>query len=203
MKFLETVKKHPKICIFLFIMIVLVVFIPSRPSQTVEQPPALIVDNISNSEPSIQPSPKNTYSDDVVVNDFFEKFNSISSHPVAASDIQRGNIRTKALIYTDIFNMEIVNSTQGNCYISISSSPEDENTILNELFGDCLKVVDVSLSDDDIASAWDALHKTGYMVDGYVLNDITISYIPYVELSKGHSNLRIDISFPVNQIYSD
>lgn len=199
MKFLDTIKKHRKMWPFLFLIVVLVTFIPSQPSETIEDTTATVPTENNNPESSMQQTVKNAYFEgDDIVNIFFEKYNAVSNNPISSSDIQNGNIKTKALVYSDLFSMEVVNSGRGLLSVSISSAPENEETVLNILFNDCLKATNRSLSVEDISSAWDALHETGYMVEGYVLGDIIIDYIPSVELTKGHSDLRIDLLIPVN-----
>lgn len=134
---------------------------------------------------------------DALVNDFFEKYNSISDDKIDPTEIEKGNIDTKALVYRDDFSMEVINSNRGFLSVSLSTNPENEEIYLYNVFLKCIKGMKNNLSDEEIESAWSDIHSTGYMVDGYDLSGITITYIPYKELSNNHSNLRIDLIFPL------
>ena len=54
-----------------------------------------------------------------------------------------------------------------------------------------------NVADDEISTAWNAIHETGYMVEDYDFNGIKITYVPSKELSWGTSALRVDLSFPL------
>lgn len=203
MKLLNIIKKHPKTCILLVFILLLLIFpFPKQLDETPEAP-----EETRTSEPPVNDASleipaesviENIYFEsDNLVNSFFEKYNAVSSNPIDVSDIEKGNIDTKALVYSDMFSMEVVNSGLGFLSVSISTDPENENTYLNDMFSDCIKAMNATLSDEDIDAAWNALHETGYMVEAYDLDGISITYIPYTELSRGHSDLRIDIIFSV------
>ncbi len=134
---------------------------------------------------------------DEAINHFFENYNIISDIAISKVDIEKGNIDEKALVYIDDFSMEVVNSKQGFLAVSISTSPENEETKLYNVFTNCIKSTNKDLSNEEIETAWKEIHETGYMVEGYDLKGINITYIPYKELSKGHSDLRIDLNIPM------
>lgn len=134
---------------------------------------------------------------DETINHFFENYNMISDTTINKADIEKGNIDEKALVYIDDFSMEVVNSKQGFLAVSISTSPENEETQLYNVFTNCIKSANKDLSNEEIETAWKEIHETGYMVEGYYLKGISITYIPYKELSKGHSDLRIDLNIPM------
>lgn len=135
---------------------------------------------------------------DNVINDFFVDFNKISKHKIEFEEISKGNIDTKALVYSDNFSLEIVNSKRNDLYISIWTSPSNENSTMYDLFEDCIKTMNDDLKTEEIRKAWDAIHETGYMVEDYEFNGIYVTYIPYKELSNNnHSNLRIDLKFSI------
>ena len=136
---------------------------------------------------------------DKAVNDFFVKFNSVSSIPISADDIAKGSIRTKAYTTIDDFYIEVINVTSEKCLsVSISTDPEDEYTVLHDVFMDCIRAMSDSISNEELEEAWSSIHATGYMVEGYEIdNGILIDYTPCVELSIGKSNLRIDLTFPL------
>lgn len=136
---------------------------------------------------------------DKAVNDFFVKFNSVSSISISADDIANGNIRTKAYTTIDDFYIEVINVTSENYLsVSISTDPEDEYTVLHDVFMNCIRAMSDSISNEELEEAWSSIHATGYMVEGYeIASGILIDYIPCVELSIGKSNLRIDLTFPI------
>ena len=131
---------------------------------------------------------------DEIVDNFFVKYNTLTKTQIDTTEIQKGNIKTKALVYTEDFNMEVV-STKKELYVSIGTNPENEDSKLYEAFTTCIKAMCENYSNEEIDSAWKDIHKTGYLVEGYELNDVQITYVPYKELSSGHSNLRIDLMF--------
>lgn len=134
---------------------------------------------------------------DDVVNNFFEKYNLISDRPIKSTEIKKGNINTKALVYIDDFSMEILNTKQNSLIISISDDYKNENTNLHNVFVNCIKAMYSDLNSDEIENAWNEIHSTGYQVENYDFNDIQITYVPYKELSSGHSDLRIDLTFSI------
>lgn len=200
MKLLNTIKKHPKIWILLLLIVFsLAVFTPRQSTETFGDVANPVLTETERPELPEEQIVENSYFEsDNVVNAFFEKFNAVSDNPIVASEIQEGNIKTKALVYSDMFSMDVVNSNRGFLSVSISTDPESEETTLYNLFCDCIKAMNESLSSEDIGAAWDTLHETGYMVEGYDLDGIGIDYIPFVELSSGHSDLCINFTFPIN-----
>ena len=133
---------------------------------------------------------------DMIVNNFFVVYNTIAESPIAATEIEKGNIKTKALVYIDDFSMEVINAADF-LSVSISVAPENEATKLLSIFSSCIKAMYPNVADDEISTAWNAIHKTGYMVEDYDFNGIKITYVPSKELSWGTSALRIDLSFPL------
>ena len=133
---------------------------------------------------------------DLIVNNFFVAYNAIAESPIDATEIEKGNIKTKALVYIDDFSMEVINAADF-LSVSISVDPENENTKLLSIFSSCIKAMYPNVADDEISAAWNAIHETGYMVEDYDFNGIQITYVPSKELSWGTSALRIDLSFPM------
>lgn len=154
-------------------------------------------EDITESVAEIETEPTLEYfATDETVNNFFVKYNDIANEVIDASKIEKGNIDTKALVYIDDFNMEVV-ATRTELYVSIGTSPDNEDTQLHDIFTSCIKAMRAEYTDDEIETAWSDIHETGYMVEGYELNDTKITYVPYKELSSGHSNLRIDLVFSI------
>lgn len=136
------------------------------------------------------------FESDEIVNDFFVKYNEIAECPIDGSEIEKGNIDSKALVYIDDFSMEVINASDF-LSVSISVAPENEDTKLLSIFSSCIKAMNSTLTDDEISSAWMEIHETGYLVENYDFNGIKITYVPSKELSWGTSALRIDMSFPL------
>ena len=134
-------------------------------------------------------------SDDVIDN-FFSNYNAIAELEIPAEQIEKGNIRTKALVYIDDLSLEVINANDF-LSISISTSAENESTTLHTLFRDSIKAIATDITEADIQSAWDAIHESGYSVEDYVFNDINITFVPSKELSWGISDSRVDLEIPL------
>lgn len=113
-----------------------------------------------------------------------------------AEAIEKGNIRTKALIYIDDLNLEIINANDF-LSISMSSSTENENTKLYSIFRDSILAMNTHISEDEIQTCWQTIHESSYMVEDYDFNGINVTYVPSKELSWGTSALRIDLEIPL------
>lgn len=133
---------------------------------------------------------------DLIVNNFFVAYNAIAENPIDVTEIEKGNIKTKALVYIDDFSMEVINAAD-SLSVSISVAPENEDTQLLSIFSSCIKAMYPNVADDEISTAWNSIHETGYVVENYDFNGIKITYVPSKELSWGTSALRIDLSFPL------
>lgn len=165
----------------------------------ISQPEQNIINSQSQQEESSQVEENNIQSNvyfesDSIVNKFFADYNEIATIPISADMIEQGNIKTKALVYGDAFNLEVINSQQGTLFVSIGSTPENENTALFTIFSDCLKAKK-SFTDEEVLEVWNYLHESGYMVENYEYNGVVITYIPSVELSWGVNDPRIDLLF--------
>ena len=93
--------------------------------------------------------------------------------------------------------MEIINSKRDFLSVSIGTDEKDDS-ILHDIFINCIKSMDPYITDTDLESAWTELHATGYMIENYDLHGIKISYMPDKELSSGHSSPRFDFTFQLN-----
>lgn len=136
------------------------------------------------------------FESDAIVNDFFVSYNAIALNTIDAALIEKGNISTKALVYADSFSLEVINTNNGMLSISVETKPEEEYTIMFAVFSDCIKAIS-ALSNDEIASAWDTIHETGYMVEDFDLSGILITYVPSKELSWGINKPRVDLTIPI------
>lgn len=136
------------------------------------------------------------FESDRVVDKFFADYNAIAEVVIPAEEIEKGNIRTKALVYIDDLSLEVINADDF-LSISMSSSVENEDTKLYAIFRDTTKTMRADITEDDILSAWSAIHESGYLVEDYDFNSIKITYVPAKELSWGTSDLRVDMEFPL------
>lgn len=150
-------------------------------------------------EQAIETEPQLLYfPSDETVNLFFEKYNSISNNPISAESIQEGNISTKALVYSDNFSLEVINSRNGFLSVSVETEPDKEDFELQQVFFDCIKGMLDDLSDQEINIAWNDIHSADYRIEDYELKGIKISYSPSVQLSYGYTAPKIEIIFPFN-----
>lgn len=133
---------------------------------------------------------------DAVVNNFFVSYNAIATNVIKAEKIEKGYIKTKALVYADSFSLEVTNTNSGTLAISIETKPENEDTAMFAVFSDCIKAM-TTLSNDEITNAWNAIHETGYMVENYEANGVLITYIPAKELSWGINNPSVDLTITI------
>ena len=66
---------------------------------------------------------------DLIVNNFFVAYNAIAESQIDVTEIENGNIKTKALVNIDDFSMEVINAADF-LSVSISVAPENEDTKL-------------------------------------------------------------------------
>ena len=154
-------------------------------------------EEITTPEPETEDPKNKFFESDEVVNNFFTDYNAIAEYEIPSDTIKKGNIKTKALVYIDDLHLEIINA-KDFLSVSMGSDVENEETKLYSVFRDTIKSMRAEIEEDSIKSAWDSIHESGYLVEDYAFNDILITYVPYKELSKGHSNLRVDLKIPLN-----
>ena len=156
------------------------------------------VDEISTQETSIAVTEPvlDYFEEDVVVNDFFTNYNAIAENIINPELIEKGNVKSKALVYADSFSLEVINSGNKSLSITIETMPEHEETTMQKVFCDCIKVI-TDMTDDEIVNAWNDIHESGYMVENYELNGVIVAYVPSKELSWGVSNPRVDLAIPL------
>lgn len=137
------------------------------------------------------------FKSDETVNKFFSDYNAFAETTIPADAIEKGNIKTKALVYMEDFDMEVINAGDF-LSVSLSSSVENEGDILYPIFRDTILAVCADTEETDIQSAWNALHETGAYVESFDFSGISITYVPSKEMSWGTSDLRIDLNIPIN-----
>ena len=129
--------------------------------ESIEETPE-VEDNQQQEEVTPDPEPLYFESDEIV-DKFFTDYNAIAEVVIPAEEIEKGNIRTKALVYIDDLSLEIINASDF-LSVSMSSSVENEATTLYAIFRDTIKAMSADTADEDIQSAWNALHESGYLV---------------------------------------
>ena len=155
--------------------------------------------DVAESERSTQSTAVSTYEffeSDETIDSFFVDYNKIAAIQFDADSIERGNIKTKALVYIDDFFCEVVNA-KGSLSVSIGSDPENEETMLYPAFRDIFLSARPAVSEEEVVSAWESIRESGYLVEGYEFLDCTITYVPSKKLSYGLSDPRIDITIPL------
>lgn len=154
-----------------------------------------VEDNQQQEEVTPDPEPLYFESDEIV-DKFFTDYNAIAEVVIPTEEIEKGNIRTKALVYIDDLSLEVINASDF-LSVSMSSSVENESTTLYAIFRDTIKAMSADTADEDIQSAWNAIHESGSLVEDYDFNGVSITYVPSKELSWGTSDLRVDLEFPL------
>ena len=135
--------------------------------------------------PSATPKPKPVYFDsDEAVEAFMAAYNATAEIGIPPEEVERGNIKTKALVYMDDLSMEIIHAPE---FLSVSFSAEE--TKLRAVFRDVIAAARPEIGEADVAAAWEEIHATGYLVEGYELEDVTITYVP--------TKARIDLQIPL------
>lgn len=155
--------------------------------------------NVVESEKSTQSTAVSTYEffeSDKTVDSFFVDYNKIAEIRFDASSIERGNIRTKALVYIDDFFCEVIN-TNNSLSVSFGCNPTNEEAMMYPAFRDIFLSTRPDVSEKEIVSAWESIHESGYLVEAFSFLDCTITYVPSKKLSYGDSDPRIDISIPL------
>lgn len=137
------------------------------------------------------------YAEDEVVNRFINEFNSSGEYQL--TDISKGNIRTKYFGDANGCYIEMINSIDAaanNFNVTINGGNSEEATEkMLEVFPAFVHVLDPSVSDEDIQNAITAFKEDGHLQEGNQLgNNLTITFVPCVELSWGMSASRIDIA---------
>lgn len=165
-------------------------FIRLRPPQLEATP---VPTDSAAPDPTVEPMEK-LFDSDEIVNSFLTKYNEVAEYPFSADEIERGNLRNKAIIstgalYINIWGLDLKNG------ISITIEDKDEpSEEFFPTFRDCLKAIDESVTDEQAAECWKELQSMNYSVDindtgmetPYIVNGIRTGYL--------HSNLYGEMS---------
>ncbi len=117
------------------------------------------------------------FESDEVLNNFFEKYNSIAKVKINKNDIQKGNIRTKALFgvenaWCEIINVEKSSESASKAYIHISVSSTDKKEINKEFVFNLLRTTNKKYTKEEFSEFWNTLSKEKYNIK-YSINSKT------------------------------
>ena len=133
--------------------------------------------------------PKTVYfGSDEVVDAFLTAYNATAEIKIPPEEVEKGNIKTKALVYMEDLSFEIIHAPEF-LSVSVGVDPENEETKLRAVFGDVIAAARPEISGEDADAAWEEMHATGYLVEGFALGDMTITYVP--------TKARIDMKIPL------
>lgn len=136
------------------------------------------------------------FAEDAVVNRFISEFNEKSQY--AITEISKGNIRTKYFGYANGRYLEMINANEAAAEafcLTINGGQDDAKQSMYEVFREAVKILDTSISDDDIDAVLAEFDEKDVLIEGYQIgNSITVTYVPTKELSYGKNSCRIDIS---------
>ena len=141
----------------------------------------------SEPAPSAEPAPE-YFASDEQVNSFIAAYNALAEYPITA-EIKEGNIKTKALVYDDLYDLEIVNAQDSWLAITLElKDAANKDTALRAMFRDLLKAGDNALTEDAIATAWNDTCGQKW-VENYEFGKFTISY------SDSSTRVKIDYHY--------
>ncbi len=117
------------------------------------------------------------FESDEVINNFFEKYNSIAKVKINKNEIQKGNVKTKALFgvenaWCEIINVENSSESVSKTYIHISVSSTDKKEIDKEFVFNLLKTTNEKYTKEEFSKFWNTLSKEKYNIK-YSINSKT------------------------------
>lgn len=151
------------------------------------QPAESVASTASSVKAKVQEKP--FFESDTKVNWVITDYNEIAEYPFRRSQIEKGNVKTKAIIKAENLYIEVINSEAGMS-ISIEDKDEEEES-LYPVFRDMLRVLDKSVLEEMIEQAWKDIQK-----DKYEINYGSTTLLPSYEVKEG-----IQISYSSNDIY--
>lgn len=152
----------------------------------------------SSAVESTVPDPTSTpevklFDSNEIVNSFLEKYNGTADRPFDADEIEKGNVRNKAIISTDELYITI-HGLENGIHISIEDR-DDLSDSFFPTFRDSLQALDESITDEQASACWEELQRSNYNVDinntgidtPYMVNGIRTGYLHssvYGEMSR-------------------
>lgn len=152
---------------------------------------------VTESEPTTivnENNDHNEYAADDLTNRFITEFNNQSVYPM--TNITQGNIRTKYHGHVNDCWIEIINATEAYAEtFNISIRGDNSDNSKEKAFGvfrEIVKVLDSSLTDEQISNSIAELFDSTIIKDNILLGDnISIKYLPGL---YGDNDYRIDVT---------
>lgn len=127
------------------------------------------------------------YADDEVVNEFITDYNAASQSPFTG--VEGGNIRTKFYAYTYGFRVELLHANDtDDILVTISETDGKLTTDMRDVFHDTVRVLDPSLSDEEIYAYFDTKVSGGDTAD--TLGGVSVYYQPKSDSWPGRIELE-------------
>lgn len=127
------------------------------------------------------------HADDEVVNEFIADYNSASQSPFIG--VEGGNIRTKFYAYTHGFWVELLHANDtDDILVTINETDGKSTTEMRDVFHDAVRVLDPSLSDDEIYAYFDVKVSGGDIAN--TLGGVSIYYQPKTDSWPGRIELE-------------
>lgn len=127
------------------------------------------------------------YADDEVVNEFITDYNAASQSPFTG--VEDGNIRTKFYAYTYGFRVELLHANDtDDILVTISETDGKLTTDMRDVFHDTVRVLDPSLSDEEIYAYFDTKVSGGDTAD--TLGRVSVYYQPKSDSWPGRIELE-------------
>lgn len=160
-------------------------------SNALETESDLTVDNVEKEVEISDTAP--IIAEDEIVNQFITEYNNYSDNDI--SEARKGNIRTKYFVDIQGHYVELISYSEG---LSISITGGQNNEAKQSMFNafkEVLKVIDTTLTDEQINETVSYLINEEYMVSDYIISEnVTLeTYVPIKELSTGLTTCRLDL----------
>lgn len=156
-----------------------------------------VTDDSSNEMLGSDEAKNDTYADDERINRFITEYNASSKYQM--TDISRGNIVVKYFGHSNNSYVEMLDAYTGIFEINVRGGTTDggsKETVLQaiDVFVEIVKVLDPTLSEEQINKVADSMRSGNYASDDLLLNDnVSVNYYPKV---FGDYDCRIEISAP-------
>lgn len=153
-----------------------------EPEEIAPPSPSAVESAPAEAEPEAEPEEEEApvlFESDAIVNDFLIAYNALSGTP--AVNIEKGNIRTKAICSNDGVYMVVIHAPE---FLSVSiEGVVDEQ--LTDAFGAALRAVCAEFTDEEISAAIDEITNNRYEVDSngthpqtvYAVHGVQMQYI--------------------------
>ena len=133
------------------------------------------------------------------INELLENYNAIAEYKIPPEKIEKGNIKTKANIYFEEMDIEIVYSSDGFVSVNICDRQEPDETMY-PIFRDFVIAVNSELTEDDVKQAWSDIQNEFFEIDygntgnrnTYELGGMQIAYIGGESSYQRNADIRYE-----------